>query len=217
MDAVLTIILIVVVYFYFRYRRNVTKSPEEIKKEKLLNYALLISVMVFTMALVAFTNRGSLNVREHLSRSREDNGVSGGPRYLPEEEQMLVILVNQHRSREGLTSLTLDPELGNLARLKAREMVELDYLGHESPAYGTAGDMVISAGYTYYTRVGENFIRATGTAREALDMMKNQEEQYRNLQSRDFTHLGAGVVEVNRPLLSPYRVYVLFLARHGGG
>ncbi|RQD77320.1 MAG: hypothetical protein D5R97_02625 [Candidatus Syntrophonatronum acetioxidans] len=216
MDYFLTALAIILIIVFFRFRKNVEKSEDEIKKEKYLNYAIIASLLIFTMVMIAFANRGSMNVRSSLfsndDQVESEETKKADPFYSSEEEQVMVILVNQERSREGMPPLTLDNDLSKLARIKAMEMVELEYQAHESPNYGTPEKMVRNAGLTDYKTVGENFTRTSDRARNALDSIRDSSQQDYHLHREEYTHLGVGVVEVEREGFNPYRVYVLFFA-----
>ncbi len=216
MDYIFTILIIILAIVFFRHRKNIKKSKEEIKKEKYLNYFIIISMLVFTMVMIAFANRGSMNIRSSLFsdnlKSVENKETSIEPVYLSEEEQVMVILINQERTGEGLNNLTLDPRLSNLARVKAWEMVELDYYDHESPTYGTMEEMVKNAGFTEYSLVGENFTRGKGSARDAFDSTRNNSRQENYYLMEGYTHVGVGVVEVSREGFNPYRIFVMIFA-----
>lgn len=221
MDYFLTALAVILIVVFFRFRKNVEKSEEEIKKEKYLNYAIIASLLIFTMVMIAFANRGSMNVRSSLFSNNDqvesEETKRKGPFYSSEEEQVMVILVNQERNREGKPPLTLDPDLSKLARIKAMEMVELEYQAHESPNYGSPEEMIRNAGLTNYRLVGENFTRTSGRARSALNSIKDSSQQEYHLHREEYTHLGVGAVEVEREGFDPYRVYVLFFAKTGEG
>ncbi len=212
MDFIITVLFIILIFVYFRYRKNIVKTKEEIRKEKFLNYAIIISLVIFTMVMIAFANQGSMNVRSYLLNRNQQLPTTGTvePVYLQEEEQVMVILVNQERSREGLNPLSIDPDLTGLARIKGWNMVELDYFDHVSPVYGGPEEMVRDAGFTHYKFVSESFTKSTGSARNAFDSLKINSKS--NLLGEEYTHLGIGVVEIAREGFNPYRIYVLFLA-----
>ena len=56
---------------------------------------------------------------------------------LTEEEQTMLDLINAERAKNNINKLELDDDLQNVARLKAREMVEKNYFSHTSPTYGS--------------------------------------------------------------------------------
>ena len=59
-----------------------------------------------------------------------------------ENEYEAIRLINAERENAGLEPVTLNLELCKVARIKAIEMVELNYLAHESPNYGAHTEMV---------------------------------------------------------------------------
>ncbi len=71
------------------------------------------------------------------------------------QEQKLLNLLNQDRTRNGLPALSMDSELSALARTKSQDMLENGYFAHESPTLGNAAAMLADSGYDY-NGVGEN-------------------------------------------------------------
>ena len=71
------------------------------------------------------------------------------------QEQKLLNLLNEDRTRNGLPALAMDSELSALARTKSQDMLENGYFAHESPTLGSAAAMLDGSGYAYQG-VGEN-------------------------------------------------------------
>lgn len=74
---------------------------------------------------------------------------------LTEEEQEFLDLINANRNINGLNNLEVNEEIQNVARLKAKDLVENDYFSHTSKTYGNMGDMLNTFSINY-TSVGEN-------------------------------------------------------------
>ncbi len=70
-------------------------------------------------------------------------GVEGAE--LSAEANALIKLINNERVKAELKPLVADNMLTVLARLKAFDMMERQYLGHYSPIYGTVEDMLNEA------------------------------------------------------------------------
>ena len=87
--------------------------------------------------------------------------------------------------------LTMDPALEELARLKSQDMAQNNYFAHESPAYGTASEMLTDAGYSY-NGVGEN-IAHYGDVYKAHEALMSSPGHAANILSNAWTKVGVGV------------------------
>ncbi|MGQ9532731.1 MAG: CAP domain-containing protein [Desulfotomaculales bacterium] len=112
---------------------------------------------------------------------------------LARDEARMLALVNQARAESGLAPLTADPDLVRLARLKARDMVERGYFGHQSPTYGSPFDMLRSAGISY-RYAGENLAGAPDVETAHNNLMASPGHRA-NILNRNYTRVGIGVVE----------------------
>ena len=74
---------------------------------------------------------------------------------LSQDEQKILNLINQERAKAGLAALKADASLMDVARLKAKDMVQNNYFSHQSPTYGSPFDMMRQFGITFKT-AGEN-------------------------------------------------------------
>lgn len=79
----------------------------------------------------------------------QDPAVAVGSIFLNDEERRLSELVNESRSEAGVSGLHLDEKLVELAKLKARDMADNNYLSYTSRTYGTLEDMLKEAGLEY--------------------------------------------------------------------
>ena len=107
------------------------------------------------------------------------------------QEENAFLLLNEDRAANGLSALTLDPALCDLARMKSRDMHENNYFGHTSPTYGSAFQMLTTYGYDF-TSVGENIAHyATVEKAEAAFMSSSGHRQ--NILGSQWTKVGIGV------------------------
>ena len=58
------------------------------------------------------------------------------------QEKQMLDLVNKERAAAGLPPLQEDAKLAQLVGLKARDMVQNNYYGHNSPTYGNMSSML---------------------------------------------------------------------------
>ena len=107
------------------------------------------------------------------------------------QEQKLWNLLNEDRSRNGLSALPLDEELSALARIKACDMNENRYFAHASPTYGTASEMLRHFGYSF-RGVGENIAHHATVEKSQAAFMSSAGHR-RNVLGKQWTRMGVGV------------------------
>ncbi|WNR45781.1 peptidoglycan-binding protein [Paenibacillus roseipurpureus] len=108
------------------------------------------------------------------------------------EEQQMLDLVNKARRDAGLPPLTADLALTKTARLKSQDMVDNKYFSHDSPTYGSPFDMMEKFGIAY-NAAGEN-IACNQNVQAAHDALMNSPGHRANILSKDYTHIGIGIV-----------------------
>jgi uncharacterized YkwD family protein len=112
---------------------------------------------------------------------------------LSKDEQLLLDLINQERGKAGIAALKADPELMEVARLKAKDMVENNYFSHQSPTYGSPFDMMRQFGITFKT-AGEN-IAGNSTEAGAVKAWMNSEGHRKNILNGNFNYTGIGIYQ----------------------
>jgi uncharacterized YkwD family protein len=112
---------------------------------------------------------------------------------LTTEELALVNLINQERVKAGLPKLSIDTKLFQVARLKAKDFVDKNYFGHNSPTYGPFKDMLRSYGVNF-VKAGEN-LAATYTAARAHTALMNSAGNKANILSADYKLVGIGIAD----------------------
>lgn len=108
-------------------------------------------------------------------------------------EQEVIRLVNEIRTKNGLKPLTYHWELARVARYKSQDMKDNRYFAHNSPVYGSPGQMVKSFGISYRT-VGENIARGYRTPQQVVDGWMNSSGHRANILNAGYTHIGVGYV-----------------------
>lgn len=111
---------------------------------------------------------------------------------LTANEQQMAKLINQARSKAGLSPLVVDSTLSGLARIKAQDMASNGYLNHYSPTYGSLTDMLKAAGVSYYS-AAENLAKAP-SVNTAVNALLGSRTHRGNLLSDDFDRVGVGVI-----------------------
>ena len=121
-----------------------------------------------------------------------------GPLPLPElrddqqAEADLLALLNAERQRLGLSALTLDPRVSDVARKHSEEMFRLAYFAHRSPVTGNPADRLRDQQIAYRV-AGENLAYAP-TVDVAHAGLMNSPGHRRNILAAEFSRVGIGVV-----------------------
>lgn len=124
-----------------------------------------------------------------------DTQIQGAVRLTAEEQQM-VTLVNQERSKASLPPLSVDMEVAKVARIKAKDMVDNNYFSHYSPTYGSPFDMLKNFGIKYL-HAGEN-LAGNPSIEGAHQALMNSEEHRKNILNSNYTHIGIGAQDSNK-------------------
>lgn len=101
----------------------------------------------------------------------------------------VVTLVNQERTKVGLSALTSDPALASMALDKAKDMYNNNYFDHNSPTYGSPFDMMKAYGIRY-TYAGENIAKGQRNPQEVMNAWMNSTGHRQNILSPNFTKIG---------------------------
>ncbi|WYP25310.1 CAP domain-containing protein [Alkalihalobacillus sp. FSL W8-0930] len=109
------------------------------------------------------------------------------------EEQQMLDSVNKERESVGLSPLKADPELAEVARVKAQDMIDNNYFDHNSPTYGSPFQMMDQFGIEYRT-AGEN-LAGNQTVEAAHQALMNSQGHRENILKADYTNVGIGIVD----------------------
>ena len=126
--------------------------------------------------------------------STGSNSNNGGTNTnsLTSDEQEVFNLINQQRANNGLAALQIDNEVQNVARIKAKDMVQNNYFSHTSPTYGSPFEMLNSFKISYKT-AGEN-IAGNSNNQAAVTAWMNSSGHKANILNSSFNYTGIGVV-----------------------
>ncbi|MEL7649031.1 MAG: CAP domain-containing protein [Sedimentibacter sp.] len=106
-------------------------------------------------------------------------------------EQKVVELVNVERQKAGLPALTMDSAISNVARTKSKDMAANNYFAHQSPTYGSAGDMLTRFGIRW-SAWGENIASGQRTPEAVVTAWMNSSGHRANIMSTSFSKIGVG-------------------------
>ena len=109
------------------------------------------------------------------------------------DEQQMLSLVNQERAKAGLPGLQADLNIVKVARLKAKDMINLNYFDHTSPTYGSPFDMLKQFGIAY-GYAGENLAGAPDVQRAHENLM-NSPGHRANILNKNYNKVGIGIVD----------------------
>ena len=106
-------------------------------------------------------------------------------------EQKVVELVNVERTKAGLPALKMDSAISNVARTKSKDMAVNNYFAHQSPTYGSAGDMLTKYGIRW-SAWGENIASGQRTPESVVTAWMNSPGHKANIMSTNFSKIGVG-------------------------
>jgi len=106
-------------------------------------------------------------------------------------DQQVLQIVNSERAKAGLSTLSMDSDLSNMALVKAQDMINNNYFDHTSPTYGSPFDMMKKFQITYKA-AGENIAKGQPTPEQVMNDWMNSAGHRANILSSSFTHIGIG-------------------------
>lgn len=140
------------------------------------------------------TNTGTNNTNSNDSNdSNNTNNSSNSTIGLNSDEQEVFNLINNQRKQNGLNELLINSEVQNVARIKAKDMVDNNYFSHTSPTYGSPFDMLKNFKISYNT-AGEN-IAGNSSNSGAVTAWMNSSGHRANILNSSFNQTGIGVVQ----------------------
>lgn len=142
----------------------------------------------YVKAIYPNSNSGT-NTGSNSSSSENTSNTST----LSSDEKEVFDLINKQRTNNGLSALKIDTEVQNVARIKAKDMVDNNYFSHNSPTYGSPFDMLKSFKVSYKT-AGEN-IAGNSSNSAAVTAWMNSSGHKANILNSAFNYTGIGVVK----------------------
>ncbi|MFQ5880606.1 MAG: CAP domain-containing protein [Dehalococcoidia bacterium] len=118
-------------------------------------------------------------------RTQADDPTAPGP-----EEQALLDLINDYRSRNGLGTLTLSPPLMATAQWMAQDMASNGYFSHTDSLGRSPFQRMAAFGYDYTTWKGENLAAGSSDPQVVFDLWRNSPSHKANLLRPQYTVVG---------------------------
>ncbi|WP_434796746.1 CAP domain-containing protein [Terrisporobacter vanillatitrophus] len=146
------------------------------------------------------TNTGNNNnTKDNVAeKPSTDNSTSNNNQSTTESfssfQKEVTRLVNVERSKRGLSELSFNTQLSNVATLKSQDMINKNYFSHTSPTYGSPFDMMKQFNISYRT-AGENIAMGQKTPAEVVNAWMNSQGHRENILNSNFTDIGVGVAK----------------------
>jgi uncharacterized protein YkwD len=122
-------------------------------------------------------------------------------------ESEVISLINQERSKAGLTPLAEQSQLTQTARSHAEDMACNDFFDHFSPTEGGVVERVTAQGYDF-SSVGEIIGAGFVDSKSVVAGWMSSPEHSKNILSREFTQIGVGFAEWDINTYGTYWVVV---------
>lgn len=143
------------------------------------------------LLLVCFTNFAWLSDSSQVVHAEANDTYQ-----LNQNEQKVVELVNQERTKRGLLPLTISTKVSQFAREKAEDMRDKNYFDHHSPTYGDPCDHMKNSGVNY-SYCGENIAAGQQTPEEVMNAWMSDAGHRDNILSPKYKYIGVGYVDGN--------------------
>lgn len=135
--------------------------------------------------------------KKRKQKKSSGNSAKGGS-YSPDgEERAFLDLINRYRRDKGLSTLSLNDQLGAAAEYHSRDMAQKDYFKHTLSNGDSPEENIIAHGYRDYRFVGENIAAGFASANDVFTGWKGSPEHDRNMLSKNFTEIGIGRADSN--------------------
>lgn len=106
-------------------------------------------------------------------------------------ELKVLELVNIERNKNGLSALSLDTALSNVARNHSADMAKNNYFSHTNLKGQSPFDRLRGAGISY-SYAGENIAAGQTTPEAVVNAWMNSEGHRKNILSKNFKKIGVG-------------------------
>ena len=110
---------------------------------------------------------------------------------LSDDEEKILSLINNERTKNNLAPLIIDKDLQNIARLKANDLVENNYFSHTSPVYGSPFEMLKNNSIKY--KIASENIAGNSDIEKAVESWLKSPSHQKNILNNDYNFTGIGV------------------------
>lgn len=119
--------------------------------------------------------------------------LPSAPEGLTAAEERLFGLINSSRINEGVSPVEIDTKLTEIARLKAKDMIDNNYFGHISPTYGSPSQMLRKFGVSFRSG-GENLCKAGDVYKANMLLLNSTAGHRENMLNPKANRVGVAVV-----------------------
>ncbi len=147
--------------------------------------------------IITSTIKKGLNIDGEKAQEKEEETIiiEEVTTRVTEQERIMIELVNDVRIANGLSSLKIDDQLTDIARMKARDMISNNYFDHYSPTYGSPFTMMKDQGVKYLL-AGEN-LASSRTVQKGFEGLMNSPEHKENIMDNRYDSIGVGIIKGN--------------------
>lgn len=108
-----------------------------------------------------------------------------------EFEKQVFNLVNEERSKNGLSPLTWNNSVADVARAHSKDMGERNFMSHTNPDGLSPFDRLKNAGISY-TMAAENIAAGQSTPQQVMQSWMNSDGHRKNILNPNLTQIGIG-------------------------
>lgn len=130
---------------------------------------------------------------------------------LAKEEQEILKLINQQRTKFGRTELEWNEDLAKLAERYSEKMARRQFFSHYDENGDSVAERAKKSRITRWRKIGENLFTCEGYSRFtklAVDSWLKSTEHRRNILDRDFTHTGIGIAKTRHGKIYITQVFI---------
>lgn len=127
---------------------------------------------------------------------------------LSHDEKILMQGINEVRLQHGISPLSLDKRLMSIAREKANDLNDNNYLEHKSLKLGTPKEMIKNNGILFYSIGGENIARGEVDVDAIINAWLDSEGHKYNIMEKNYTKTGVGVVRGKNGVIYCAQIFI---------
>lgn len=106
------------------------------------------------------------------------------------EADLMLELVNEARTEEGLSPLQFDDELNVFASFRTADMSENEYFSHDSPEHGSFNEMIEEQGLGDKAPIGENIAQGYSNVDQVFESWMESPEHRENMMNPNYNYFG---------------------------
>lgn len=129
--------------------------------------------------------------------SQETPDIPAAPSWLNANEAKAYTLLNETRIEHNLKPVNISYQLTEVARMKARDMIDNDYFDHTSPTYGSIGTMLRNAGVSF-KMAAENLSKAGNITQCHLQLEYSTKGHRQIMLSPNYNNVGIAVLPLKK-------------------